>query len=884
VARAAGARRAHDVGREPRDVDGVALATNDRVLYAVAGTSAGIYKVDTVGTGSNGVWSRVADMDESYELVAQRFIPVSEGTTYADTIWQLTTNDTMTLGATSLTFALIGVPYTSVTQFPTDRVAGRDTAGTGALEALTVGGGLEFTGSGGIQRSALTGDVTASAGSNTTDIASGVVGTTEIANGSVAYADIANLGALSVMGRSANSAGVGADISASAASGAVLRESGSTIGFGTVATAGIADDAVTNAKAANMATQTIKGRNTAGTGDPEDLSGATVLAMIDGVQAPASTDNAMARFDGAAGQIQSSPNTVEDDGRTTIDGAHADGALNLRSGDQSTGALGVWQMLFGYNDTDTYRMGIKTRHNSIGADDNVFEFYVWDQLVDTSTSVPSRLTLSLGQVENNYYSGTHYFRNGLGNLGLVEAATFTGALNGNATSATSATSATTATNATNVAITTSSDAPNHPVHFSDNASGNDNVEATAAFTYAPSSATLRITNTVTPRYRLDFTTASSFSGLTFSESSSDIASVQFIGSAFATTTRRNALELYNGHASGPVSIFTANTERVRVESDGDVGIGVSPVSGYRLSVQTGGGGATAMLVKSTGATDATGIQVGRTAADVGLNVVGAAGEYFTGSTQGDGILHTLSNTVDLHLGVGTSETPEITISNGAVGINGTANATQVKLHVQETGSSTATWRGRAVVSGANTAAVIGERNSQAWVGGHNAALTLWNDLYIQPGGTEQLYLGDSTSATETVDPILTVDNNAGKVGVNLPVATAPGASMTVNGGIAAVRNSNQTVTTGNPMVVGDRTFLTVTSAGAVAGVTVPDGVHDGQIIVIQNGGGSNIEISNSNVQTVGGASVTLDPEATLTLIYRSDSGLWYELARSLNVL
>lgn len=52
----------------------------------------------------------------------------------------------------------------------TDRLIGRDTAGTGQIEELTVGGGLEFTGSGGIQRSALTGDITASAGSGATDI------------------------------------------------------------------------------------------------------------------------------------------------------------------------------------------------------------------------------------------------------------------------------------------------------------------------------------------------------------------------------------------------------------------------------------------------------------------------------------------------------------------------------------------------------------------------------------------------------------------------------------------------------------------------------------------------------------------------------------------
>lgn len=42
----------------------------------------------------------------------------------------------------------------------------------------------------------------------------------------------------------------------------------------------IANDAVTNAKMANMATQTIKGRTTAGTGDPEDLTATQVKAIL----------------------------------------------------------------------------------------------------------------------------------------------------------------------------------------------------------------------------------------------------------------------------------------------------------------------------------------------------------------------------------------------------------------------------------------------------------------------------------------------------------------------------------------------------------------------------------------------------------------------------
>lgn len=80
---------------------------------------------------------------------------------------------------------------------------------------------------------------------------------------SIAFSKLANLAGLSVLGRAANSSGVMAAITASAGSGAVLRESGSVLGFGTVANAGLAD----------MAAGTAKGRlHSAGTGAPQDLT------------------------------------------------------------------------------------------------------------------------------------------------------------------------------------------------------------------------------------------------------------------------------------------------------------------------------------------------------------------------------------------------------------------------------------------------------------------------------------------------------------------------------------------------------------------------------------------------------------------------------------
>lgn len=80
-----------------------------------------------------------------------------------------------TVSATAPLTSSGGATPTISTSLNTDRLLGRDTAGTGVAEELTVGGGLEFTGSGGIQRSALTGDVTVAAGATSAAISSGVI-------------------------------------------------------------------------------------------------------------------------------------------------------------------------------------------------------------------------------------------------------------------------------------------------------------------------------------------------------------------------------------------------------------------------------------------------------------------------------------------------------------------------------------------------------------------------------------------------------------------------------------------------------------------------------------------------------------------------------------
>lgn len=83
-------------------VDGVLLAAGDRVLVKDQTTASqnGIY------VAAASAWARAADADSSAEVTPGMTVPVEQGNTQADTIWELTTNGTVTLGATALTFEL----------------------------------------------------------------------------------------------------------------------------------------------------------------------------------------------------------------------------------------------------------------------------------------------------------------------------------------------------------------------------------------------------------------------------------------------------------------------------------------------------------------------------------------------------------------------------------------------------------------------------------------------------------------------------------------------------------------------------------------------------------------------------------------------------------
>lgn len=153
----------------------VLLARLDDITAAVAPLVSTASNVGTVGTG---VFKQKTGQDLEFYKINPASTKVSFTLVGVDRIDLDVVEANFNIGNMGGVLA-----HTRISPVTSDRLLGRDTAGAGAAEEIAVGGGIEFTGGPGIQRSALTGDVTAAAGS----------GATTIANDAVTYAKLQNV-------------------------------------------------------------------------------------------------------------------------------------------------------------------------------------------------------------------------------------------------------------------------------------------------------------------------------------------------------------------------------------------------------------------------------------------------------------------------------------------------------------------------------------------------------------------------------------------------------------------------------------------------------------------------------------------------------------------
>ncbi len=195
--------------------------------------------------------------------------------------------------------------------------SGGGTVATGGF-TLTVGATASISGThSGTSSGTNTGDQTITLTGDVTGSGTGSFAVT-IAAGAVTLAKMANMATASLIYR--KTAGTGAPevqplatlktdlaLTGTNSGDQTITLTGDVTGSGTGSFAAtIANDAVTNAKLANVATATIKGRTTASTGDPEDLTVAQANALL---QADGLTNDA-AGFRGIPQNSRSAAYTV----------------------------------------------------------------------------------------------------------------------------------------------------------------------------------------------------------------------------------------------------------------------------------------------------------------------------------------------------------------------------------------------------------------------------------------------------------------------------------------------------------------------------------------------------------------------------------------------
>jgi hypothetical protein len=322
---------------------------NDAVTYA---------KIQNVSAASKLLGRGDSGSGDVQELTLGTGLSMS-GTTLAVTvtdtgITQLTGDVTAGPGSGSQTATIANnsVTFAKMQNVSSTILVGRHAGGSGTPQEVSVGNGLEFQGSG-VRRSALTGDVTASAGSDTTTIA----------NDAVTYAKMQNVSAASkLLGRGDSGSGDPEEI---------------TLGTGLT------------------------------------MTGTTLDSSSGDVSGPASsTDEAVARFDATSGKtLQNSVVTITDAG--VMSGVTQLNIDNLRFDGNTISSANVGGKIF----LDTNYVEVDFLRDSGGGAGVTIQDAAGDDLFISRNSSGTRSTISNAPVTaGSNLSDYHILAGGTGTI------------------------------------------------------------------------------------------------------------------------------------------------------------------------------------------------------------------------------------------------------------------------------------------------------------------------------------------------------------------------------------------------------------------------------------------------------------------------------------
>lgn len=234
--------------------------------------------------------------------------------------------------------------------------------------------------------------------------------------------------------------------------------------------------------------------------------------------------------------------------------------------------------------------------------------------------------------------------------------------------------------------------------------------------------------------------------------------------------------------------YALQTRGLFVSDTGEVGIGTTSPTQQVHIVDTVPGGISYPL-KIANYSQNTGTTVGAFF-EVGTDPTRGKGAlvYQRSNDWNRGDFHFLQNSAADATIPGMANSVMMIRNDGVVGIGTTTPNSSFRL---QTAGGSGVWRGAIAATGTTNSAVMGELSGTATIGGHNAALSAWTDLLINPGGGN-VGIGTTNSPTSRLDVAGTVEADGFKLNGN---GAAAGKVLTSDAnGVGAWSTVNASIT------------------------------------------------------------------------------------------